>query len=171
MKFKLKYLGLTQESFEHVNEPSFVVDVKSPIDIADDGKHEPAVRTPPSTTAIAERSRAAEHMVMEYEKKLGRNVKSVSLGYDIKSVNKIDPSDVRYFEVKSRLGSFPVTLTMNEKRIVELKGDLYYLYYIVTGLRTISITQGPTKLKMQQRAVIHYEIQDWQEHTINEINS
>jgi hypothetical protein len=62
-----------------------------------------------------------------------------------------------------------VTLTTNEKRIVELKGDLYYLY-IVTGLRTISITQGPTKLKMQQKAVIHYEIQDWQEHAINEIN-
>jgi hypothetical protein len=168
LKFKLKYLGLTQESFEHVNEPSFVVDVKSPTDIADDGKHEPAVRTPPSTTAIAERSRAAEHMVMEYEKKLGRNVKSVSLGYDIEPVNKIDPSDVRYFEVKSRLGSFPVTLTTNEKRIVELKGDLYF---IVTGLRTISITQGPTKLKMEQRAVIHYEIQDSQEHAINEINS
>lgn len=108
---------------------------------------------------------------MEYEKKLGRNVKSVSLGYDIESVNKIDPSDVRYFEVKSRLGSFPVTLTTNEKRIVELKGDLYYLYFIVTGLRTISITQGPTKLKMEQRAVIHYEIQDSQEHAINEINS
>jgi Domain of unknown function (DUF3883) len=107
-------------------------------------------------------------MVMEYEKKLGRNVKSVSLGYDIESVNKIDPSDVRYFEVKSRLGSFPVTLTTNEKRIVELKGDLYF---IVTGLRTISITQGPTKLKMEQRAVIHYEIQDSQEHAINEINS
>jgi hypothetical protein len=107
-------------------------------------------------------------MVMEYEKKLGRNVISVSLGYDIESVNKIDPSDVRYFEVKSRLASFPVTLTTNEKRIVELKGDLYY---IVTGLRTISITQGPIKLKMQQKAVIHYEIQDWQEHAINEINS
>jgi hypothetical protein len=36
LKFKVKYLGLTQESFEHVNEPSFVVDVKSPTDIADD---------------------------------------------------------------------------------------------------------------------------------------
>jgi Domain of unknown function (DUF3883) len=171
LKFKLKNLGLTQESFEHVNEPLFVVDVKSPTDIADDGKREPAVRALSSTTAIAERSRAAEHMVIEYEKKLGRNVKSVSLGYDIESVNKIDPLDVRYFEVKSRLGSFSVTLTTNEKRIVELKGDLYYLYYIVTGLRTISITQGPIKPEMQQKAFIDYEIQDWQEHAINEINS
>jgi hypothetical protein len=112
---------------------------------------------------IAEKSVAAEKLVAQHEESLGRKVRSVSLtavGYDLESISKTNPSDVKYIEVKSRLGSFPVTLTTNEKRVAEEKGNKYYLY-VVTSNETIVCLQNPVILEMEPRYVLHYQLNNW----------
>lgn len=118
----------------------------------------------PAIDVIAENSLAAEKMVIKHEENIGRDVKSVSLrtvGYDIESKSKSDPADIKYIEVKSRLGSFPVTLTKNEKRVADEKGEKYFLY-VVTDEHTINIVQAPSKLTLEEKVVINYEVKNWE---------
>jgi hypothetical protein len=89
----------------------------------------------------------AMRVVMEHERALGRQVFDVhekNLGYDLTSLD-LNSGELRLIEVKGlALGSGPVLLTPNERRVAEDRPDCYWLY-IVTACRTEPRLQEPVK--------------------------
>ncbi|HIP91348.1 MAG TPA: DUF3883 domain-containing protein [Methanothermococcus okinawensis] len=87
-------------------------------------------------------------VAMEFERLEGRNPVDVSqdnLGYDIYSEGR--DGEVRYIEVKGRVGEGDVALTQNEWLKAQELGDKYYLYIVsnATTDPTLYILRNPAK--------------------------
>lgn len=86
-------------------------------------------------------------VVMEHERRLGRQVYDVSeknLGYDVTSLD-LTSGELRLIEVKGIGASTgTVLLTPNERRVAEDRRDCYWLY-IVTDCNTSPTLQEPIK--------------------------
>jgi superfamily II DNA or RNA helicase len=89
----------------------------------------------------------AMQVVMEHERRLGRQVYDVSeknLGYDVTSLD-LTSGELRLIEVKGIGASTgTVLLTPNERRVAEDRRDCYWLY-IVTDCNTSPTLQEPIK--------------------------
>ncbi|AXI24737.1 helicase [Methanofervidicoccus sp. A16] len=87
-------------------------------------------------------------IAIEFERFEGRKPEDVSrdnLGYDIRSVGK--DGEVRYIEVKGRVGEGDVALTYNEWLKAKELGDRYYLYVVSNAPTdpTLYIIRDPAK--------------------------
>lgn len=117
-----------------------------------------------STEAIGESDAKGMKIAMCFERKKRRiadpSPSRRAVGYDIVSKSG---KEVRYIEVKTRFGSFPVALTLNQHAIAEEKGNEYYLY-VVTGEGKICIVQNPVrKCKVVPVPSVDYRIDNWKE--------
>ncbi|HOJ93511.1 MAG TPA: helicase-related protein, partial [Dictyoglomaceae bacterium] len=91
--------------------------------------------------------RIGMEIAMEYERKEGRIPEDVSkenLGFDIRSKGK---NEVRYIEVKARVGEGDVALTQNEWFIAKRFKEQYWLYIVANakGSPTLYIRNNPTE--------------------------
>jgi len=111
-----------------------------------------------------ETERIAMQVVMEFEKKLGRNPKDVSKdigpGYDIKSFD--EQGNVRYIEVKGRKGIGAVALSKNEWFKAKHLADDYYLYVVWNtemhpNVPTPKVIRNPA-FNLDAKEDIHYLI-------------
>lgn len=121
-----------------------------------------ALKLYPELKDISHYLHSVEELVLEYEKSQGRDAKLASgaadLGYDIISVNRKDPKDVRYIEVK-KVRDSKVSLTEYQKRFAEKMGDNYFLY-VVSPPRKLMIVRNPSKLRMVEERTVNYQIPD-----------
>jgi len=119
----------------------------------------------PSIDAIGKSAAEGMKIVKRFERKKGRTPDDTpstrAVGYDIESEG--GTSDVRYIEVKTRFGSYPVGLTENEYRAAKKLGNQYYLY-VVTGNNEIQIIRNPaSKCTIRPIRRVDYEVTDWKE--------
>jgi len=114
-----------------------------------------------TTPEIAEKEYLAMKKVIEYEETVEHRkvvpVYRLSVGYDLESRSN---DDVRYIEVKSRLGSYPVILTETELKSASKFKDNYYLYVLTSNDQILRL-QNPSKLKRRRLAHIVWELEDW----------
>jgi hypothetical protein len=114
-----------------------------------------------TTLEIAEREYSAMDKVIRYEEEVEKRkvtlVHNISIGYDLES--KSD-KDVRYIEVKSRLGGFPVTLTETELKAARMHKDQYFLYVVISDNEMLRV-QNPSRLRKRQLMHIVWELENW----------
>ncbi len=113
-------------------------------------------------------------IAMEYERMQGRepeDVSSENLGFDIRSKGK---DEIRYIEVKARVGEGEVALTPNEWFKAKRFKDEYYLYIVVNASTnpTLYIIQNPAEnLKPQEKVeVVRFvvPVEEWKKKKMEE---
>jgi len=117
----------------------------------------------PSTEAIGESDAKGMEIAKRFEREEGRTPDDIfstrAVGYDIRSES--ERGDVRYIEVKTRFGSFPVGLTENQYRTAMDLGNKYYLY-VITGDNEMRIISNPVaKCAIQAIPSVDYQVVDW----------